>query len=334
MTFEYLLKKMKETPKGKSMVIKIYNRPECSCDECEKDTHYVYPHKSEKIDNKIVGICCKDADGYRHTIYKEDMEKISEVKYMDKKIARKLDKVKEDKKPKTKTKHIGVEMEFISRLDFDEMRELLAKNDLENYVTSKSDGSIDGTDEHPYEHELCILATERIIGKIVKKVCDLIRRHSDVNSSCGLHVHLDMRNRDVDKAYANLWAAQPMLYAMCPKSRIKNSFCRPVEEYKPVLVDRHEDRYVGVNRDAYMRHKTLEIRIHSSTLNATKINNWIKLLTTIANSKDEDYPTSMWRDLVETKKKVKLTHNIETYVKERIGKFKEEHKESKLKFAA
>ena len=36
------------------------------------------------------------------------------------------------------------------------------------------------------------------------------------------------------------------------------------------------DRYCGVNLHAYSDHNTIEIRIHSATLDADKVINWVK----------------------------------------------------------
>jgi hypothetical protein len=99
-----------------------------------------------------------------------------------------------------------------------------------------------------------------------------------------MHVHLDMRNRDVNKCFTNLVVAQPILYGVNPKSRSNNKFCQITEqkEFKPS--GNKDDRYHGINAEAYNKYQTLEIRIHAGTLNPVKINNWVKLLLCVVNT--------------------------------------------------
>lgn len=288
-------------------------------------------------DGEIRTVCCEDAEGEGYDIDCDSVSWVQKVRVMDKKTARKFQQAIEEKRPKNKVKHVGVEIEFVSKLGADELTELLVQHDLQDYVTLKDDGSLDTHGKFRNTHELCVLASERKIERVIKEVCKLLKGNSSVNKTCGLHVHLDMRNRNVDKAYANLWAAQPFLYAMCPKTRIKNSYCKPVANFEEGKRGGPygDDRYVGINRTAYYRHKTIEVRIHSSTLDAVKIVSWVKLLTKIADCKKVSEVTpELWNDMPTVTKNIRLVSDLKKYVDERLNKFKSEHNDSPMRFAA
>lgn len=296
----------------------------------------IFPYDLYKDDDgEVYCIYCEDAGGDGYEIDSDNVRYVERVKIMDKKTARKFQKTVEDKRPRSHVKHVGVEIEFVSKLGGAELTELLVKHDLQDYVTLKDDGSLDTHGKFRNTHELCVLASERKIEKVIREVCALLKGNSSVNKTCGLHVHLDMRHRNLEKAYANLWAAQPFLYAMCPKTRIKNSYCKPVSDYQTGKIDCHGDRYVGINRSAYHRHKTVEVRIHSSTLDAVKIVSWVKLLVKIADSKKVDAVNpQLWKDMPTVKKNIRLVTDLKKYVDERLEKFKGEHSESPMRFAA
>jgi hypothetical protein len=107
-----------------------------------------------------------------------------------------------------------------------------------------------------------------------------------VNKSCGLHVHLDMRDyeRRPSTVVSRLEAALPLLRAMIPKSRVDNTYCSNDVGSKANGSGRG-DRYSAINDlDAFDKFKTIEIRLHSGTVSFTKISNWIRILYSIARS--------------------------------------------------
>lgn len=311
------IEKYKDTRKKKIMLV----FDDCGCGDSACMSFLFYKsHTYEEI-------TCINRQGGMEYICLDDADKVISVLGTRKASAEKFAKAQEYKSPKTNAKHVGVEIEFISKLDHFQIQSLIADNDLEKYVTLKEDSSLDGEIDYDYTHEICILGTERTINKLVTKVCNLIKRHSTVNSTCGLHVHLDMRNRDVSQSYANLFAAQGLLYSMCPLSRINGEYCKPETEYVS-FENEHvtNDRWYGINKNSYEDHKTLEVRMHSGSLNADKINNWIKLLIKIVDRGKVDIEEPIiWSNLAEVKNQINLVGKLDKYVKERINKFKNDH---------
>jgi Putative amidoligase enzyme len=240
----------------------------------------------------------------------------------------KFEKIGLSKKPKTVDKHIGVEIEFISNLSEDELKAEFADNDLEDYVNLKGDNSVENSDSHPFAHELCILATESKIADIVTQVCKILKTSSKVNASCGLHVHLDMRHRDKTESYKRLYVAQPLLYAMCPSSRYHSTYCEMMSDYEEFESDAVSDtRYCGINTQAYSKYRTIEVRIHSGTIDASKINNWIELLMQIVDSKRAVAP-KLNKDYDYFKTVFNLSDTLDAYIKERVTKFKSKHRDA------
>lgn len=271
---------------------------------------------------------------YREKFIFNSFDTAIEVKYYKRGIRTKMATIQKDKKPRNRARHVGVEIEFISSLTHHEIRALLADLDLQRDITVKDDGSIDTDDDHPYSHEICLIASEAKIADLITKVCKVLNPYSDVNDTCGLHVHLDMRKRDPKQAYANLFAAQPLLYAMCPAKRATGSYSQAVEFYDPFDEDSaaETERYVGINKTSYEKHKTLEIRIHSGSLNASKINNWVELLIEICDKNKQDTrKVELIRDYSQIKETLKLTTKLDRYVKERISKFKPLHDKKQIK---
>jgi hypothetical protein len=253
------------------------------------------------------------------------MERIVEMRVGNNAFIEKFQRVRADKSPNTRAKHVGVEIELISKLTRAEIETAICNADLEKYVQVKDDCSISTKGDYCHAHELCILGTERNVYKIVNKVYTILKDTCKVNSSCGLHVHLDMRHRDVQQAYANLYAAQPLLFAMVSKSRVESSYCDPIEDYSRFDVDYYEDEdreYTGINRCAYGKYRTLEIRIHSGTFNSHKINNWIRLLVKIVNRANVEVSDAKpFTSLKEAVQKLKLNGRLGKYVQERTTKF-------------
>jgi hypothetical protein len=228
-----------------------------------------------------------------------------------------------DKVPMDNAKHVGIELEFISKSDSNMLAALLIGKQLWKYVTLKSDGSVKGNKEYPYVHELCVLAKEDEVTNILQKVCAVLKTAKcAVNKTCGMHVHLDMRERIKEVVFANLVCAQPFLYAMNPPSRQEavngNTYCAFT---KSKVFNPRMNRYSGINAAAYNRHLTIEVRIHAGTILYEKIANWVELLLKIVNK-----PEAMKRSpstLTGFVKKFELTMNQAEYIVNRIKQFKD-----------
>ena len=82
---------------------------------------------------------------------------------------------------------------------------------------------------------------------------------------------------------------ESIIDAFMPHSRRQNSYCKSllgiseqcilgaqsVEQLRSVF---NNDRYRKLNLEAYARHRTVEFRQHSGTINFTKMENWIRFV--------------------------------------------------------
>lgn len=137
-----------------------------------------------------------------------------------------------------------------------------------------SDGSIRAEIEGAEGHEVRVLLdrtkAEPRLFKLCAKLQELGLR---VNRSCGLHVHLDTRSvtsfADVVKIGKNMDAWLYALRELLPPSRRENNYCR--------FGVRQNDRYSAVNVASWSKHRTIEVRCHSATLDYTKVLAWVRL---------------------------------------------------------
>lgn len=227
-------------------------------------------------------------------------------------------RVFEYKAPKTPERHVGVEIEFYCKYDRKNLAAELLKANLIDNVRVMSDGSIRDYPSNYHPHEVTILAPEKDYVDIIARTCKVLKLvGAKVNASCGMHVHLDMRDRNKEIAFNNLVTAQPILFAMNPKTRSESTYCK-INKSK-IFNASTCDRYSGINGAAYSKHKTLEIRIHSGTVNDVKILNWVKLLLAIV-SKDEAIKRGP-RTFKTFIKSFNLDLEMATYIAHRIEKF-------------
>lgn len=187
-----------------------------------------------------------------------------------------------------------------------------------------------GYDDHPdyecncecdcsseYGHEIAVVAKSSHIAEVITKVCAVLSEHdAEVNKTCGLHVHLDMRGSDENRAFSNLVKAQNLLYGMVPHSRYENTYCRP---NKSRCMDDYQGRYFGINPQSYKEHRTIEVRLHSGSINAVKIINWIKLLQKIAYCKKK-IPVKV-KKATDITNALTLSDSLKNYISERINNF-------------
>lgn len=106
--------------------------------------------------------------------------------------------------------------------------------------------------------------------------CRLLSLHgAEVNRTCGLHVHFDVRDLSPLKRYADVKAEGARLHSviaavgryLVPPSRLNNRYCALTP---PSL----RDRYRAVNAEATGKHGTLEVRLHSGTVEGDKARLW------------------------------------------------------------
>ena len=233
----------------------------------------------------------------------------------------------QEKKPQTKDNYIGVEIEFFCDLNAEDLSFKLYEQGLGKHIFLRTDGSI-RAENQMYPHELNILGKEKEIKDIIKLVSKvLLSANAKVNKTCGLHVHLDMRAKDHIVAFHNLVSAQNILFAMNPFSRQSGTYCRRQDTkiFKEAAGTGNRDmRYFGINATAHAKHGTIEIRMHSGTVQAVKINNWIDLLLCIIAKKDPvKKAASTLRGFL---KQFDIDPTLGVYIAERMAKFVGEDK--------
>lgn len=227
--------------------------------------------------------------------------------------------------PKDNEKYVGIEIELAMKESRDELCDLLFEAGLGKHIHVKGDGSIGaGTNllkDYPNACEITVLAKESEVYEVVNKICTILNEKidCDVDKTCGLHIHLDMRNRDVAKSFANLIIMQPYLYAMVPANRKNNKYSAPVKDKTWKVSDNHYD---GVSSNSYTKYKTIETRMHCGTTQASKINGWIKFLRAIA---DAPALKNSPKNMDEVAHALNLDSDNKTYVESRIAKFADQH---------
>ena len=126
--------------------------------------------------------------------------------------------------------------------------------------------------------EYRILLNRPTLEQRLYQLCQLLANHK-VNKTCGLHVHLDMRDRTESEVWTLAKHLDKWLQALrtfVPRSRWANPESGPARFCK-FGVSR-ADRYRAVNFMSYREHKTLEVRMHSGTTDYTKSLSWVRLL--------------------------------------------------------
>ena len=185
--------------------------------------------------------------------------------------------------PQTKDNYVGIEIEFITPFNADIIKQKLKQHKLSKYCNLKGDPSIKSQDGE-IGRELNILCKETDYKNIISRVSYVLETELEAytNSSCGLHIHLDMRNKNHLESFDRLYRSEEILYQFVNKHRRKNSTC--MRSKSTFALNANEERHYGINTVSYHKYKTLEVRIHSGTINAEKINNWIETLLTIVST--------------------------------------------------
>ena len=143
----------------------------------------------------------------------------------------------------------------------------------------KQDGSIKGM-----EFVSPPLSSDRGLSEI-DKFCDLASEF-EVDSDCGFHLHIDVSHLDVEqirRVAIGYKMTEVLWHSFVPTDRRKNHYCQSIPWTASDMADcttRHDfgqwERYIWVNLCAISKHGTIEIRLHSSTLDARKVANWAK----------------------------------------------------------
>jgi hypothetical protein len=128
-----------------------------------------------------------------------------------------------------------------------------------------------------------------------------------------------MRQRKPEVAYTRLLNSLNILYAMTPPSRRNNRFC--ARNHSDMTWNPNTDnRYWAINPASYNRHKTIEVRLHSGTIDARKVNYWIELLLAIIAANVDVAYKSPQRFIVG----LNLNDSLAGYIMERVTLFEQE----------
>ena len=148
----------------------------------------------------------------------------------------------------------------------------------------------------------------------IAELTDLAARNRwYAGSSCGYHLHLDMRAENDDSLYAVAYAycATEELWHSCVKaSRRDSSYARIVRwtcadldsyvgedtRFIDFVSRKANNRYIWINLAAYHKFTTIEVRLHHASLDDAEICNWIK-----AHARFVDWATTIGYTAVKEK---------------------------------
>lgn len=202
-----------------------------------------------------------------------------------------LNIIKEHKVPTTKDHYVGIEIEMLAPKTIENMNKEFIKARLHRYVNVGTDVSIRVETDGFHAMELRVCLPENLLESKLKEICDVLRRNDCYsNRSCGMHVHLDMRARNPELCYRNLFKVQNIMLEAQPISRRTNKYCAPnkIESLKLKDfdgVDGNASRRQVINTQSYNKNnmKTIEIRVHEGETKYKDIINWVKFLIATAS---------------------------------------------------
>tara|TARA_R110000803_G_scaffold79152_1_gene144640 strand:+ start:899 stop:2668 length:1770 start_codon:yes stop_codon:yes gene_type:complete len=194
--------------------------------------------------------------------------------------------VLQEKVPYTKAKYVGIELELYSRKSRDDLNDMFTAAGLGKNINLVNDLSIKRFPEGFSSIEVRMLATESTVHSVIERTAEILKvAEAGVNETCGLHVHLDMRNRDVKKAFKNLYNSQDVLFKAVPKERHTNPYCKKIPDGNFLTAYKRSAHYDAISASAYRKLRTLEVRMHEGSVDAKVISNWVNLLISIVETK-------------------------------------------------
>lgn len=154
------------------------------------------------------------------------------------------------------------------------------------------DGSISANGGYSFEVVSPILQGQEGVAQL-EKVCQALKAcGARINKSCGLHIHFDAQGFNLQtwkNLLINYAKAEEIIDAFMPPSRRENNntYCKSIKHHIPAIsratsiekiMSIMGNRYKKVNVLSYARHKTIEFRQHSGSIEFEKIKNWILFL--------------------------------------------------------
>lgn len=232
--------------------------------------------------------------------------------------------INKSKTPMNDSEHFGVEIEFFTshfENDYDQFKESFQHFCWKNKIKGaqlKGDSSISPDESDCITAEIVVCVEKNNLREL-ELVCQYLKKiEAKVNRSCGMHVHLDFRNRDdLMTARNRLSRALPWLALLVPKSRRNNSYC----ELRANNLTNDSSRYCAINVQSYRKYKTLEVRLHSGTTSFEKITGWLMILTNIIDNKNFSTETPADKNIDTFIEKLDFkSDNINYYIYDRYKK--------------
>jgi Putative amidoligase enzyme len=229
--------------------------------------------------------------------------------------------IKEHKTPKTQDKYVGIEIEMLSPKSIEDMNKEFIKARLHKFVNIGTDGSVRSDIDSSKPMELRILIPETMLELKLREICEVLRKNDCyANRSCGMHVHLDMRNRDAELCYRNLFKVQDLMLSTQPSQRRTNTYCKP-NTIETLAIDEFNnvERYKVINTASYSKYGTIEVRLHEGATKFRDVFNWTKFLVETVNLTSEiSTPVKTIKQLADLNY---LSSNILSHLENRIEEY-------------
>jgi len=203
-------------------------------------------------------------------------------------------------------RRFGVELEFVSNITMHEMADLIFEHTQQRvYVACYSDKS----DRWRLKPDCSVrgrngmeLVTPVLHGlddmELLKKIVNVCNEYGEVNRSCGMHVHVDITGAEATplrKLMQYFAKYEHAINSVLAPSRRgdNNGYCQNSysgyedlwntfddllnRDVSSLLRDRHFSARGKWNFQNYWRQGSVENRAHQGTLDAEKVENWVRL---------------------------------------------------------
>jgi hypothetical protein len=195
----------------------------------------------------------------------------------------------------------GIEFEHISTIDRSALGRVLAENKI--VISSgghgdysgwqlKGDGSITPTGKY---NNACEIASPPMLANKYQELIralEIVSKYGAVNSSCGLHVHVSapelslvvFNNAKWQQYVTSVWQAiEKLMFTYVPPSRRNNHYCRTGVVWN--------NKYQAINLSSLQSiRRTIEFRLHNSTLNPLKAFSFAVLCQAIVETISKSKP--------------------------------------------